>query len=310
MPTSLQQGINAAKAGQTEEALEHLKDAIIEEPQNADVWVWIAAIIDDLEKQEIFLKKALEINPHNIPAQRGLSYLQNRKGQDNQVVSQALADHTQPISPFPKADGVNQDSQEIGPEAPLASNDPLNFARQSGGEGPNAMPGEANLAPQRLTPLEIILLAVVVVVFTFIGLLASSAIFDFDLPWGLLTGNRPTLSADPPYPGVFLYDDKIFYDIQAHEGPPVADVGIPASSSSRPVAVFWQTNVDISSLKLLHESGTYINHAAYNSRSKAVLIQPSADLENGLYCLQVLRQQPLTNIDTYYCFRVDLLFGE
>ena len=77
--SSLQQGINAAKAGRMQEALGFLKDAIIEEPQNADVWVWVAAIIDDLDKQEIFLEKALEIDPHNIPAQRGLAYLQKRK---------------------------------------------------------------------------------------------------------------------------------------------------------------------------------------------------------------------------------------
>ena len=51
MASSLQQGINAAKAGHADKALEFLKDAIIEEPQNADVWVWIAAIIDDLDKQ-------------------------------------------------------------------------------------------------------------------------------------------------------------------------------------------------------------------------------------------------------------------
>ncbi len=59
MASSLQQGISAAKTGQMQQALEFLKDAIIEEPQNADVWVWIAAIIDDLDKQEIFLEKAL-----------------------------------------------------------------------------------------------------------------------------------------------------------------------------------------------------------------------------------------------------------
>lgn len=67
MTSSLQAGINAAKAGRMQEALEHLKDAIIEEPQNADVWVWVAAIIDDTNKQAIFLEKALEIDPHNIP---------------------------------------------------------------------------------------------------------------------------------------------------------------------------------------------------------------------------------------------------
>ena len=56
MATSLESGIEAAKSGQMEEALAHLKDAIVEEPENANVWVWLSAIIEDEEKQTIFLK--------------------------------------------------------------------------------------------------------------------------------------------------------------------------------------------------------------------------------------------------------------
>ena len=101
MTSSLQLGINAAKAGQMQEALTFLKDAIIEEPQNAEVWVWIAAIIDDMDKQAIFLSKALQIDPHNIPAQRGLAYLEKRKRDETSVKDDHLSDHTRPISPFP-----------------------------------------------------------------------------------------------------------------------------------------------------------------------------------------------------------------
>ena len=53
-----------------EEALAHLKDVIVEELENANVWVWLSAIIEDEEKQTIFLKKALEIDPGKRPAQR------------------------------------------------------------------------------------------------------------------------------------------------------------------------------------------------------------------------------------------------
>ena len=56
MASSLSQGIEAAKSGQMEQALAHLKDAIVEEPENADVWVWLAAIIEDEDKQTIFQK--------------------------------------------------------------------------------------------------------------------------------------------------------------------------------------------------------------------------------------------------------------
>ncbi len=44
MATSLELGIEAAKSGQMEEALAHLKDAIVEEPENANVWVWLSAL--------------------------------------------------------------------------------------------------------------------------------------------------------------------------------------------------------------------------------------------------------------------------
>jgi hypothetical protein len=309
MPTSLQQGIDAAKAGNTQQALEHLKDAIIEEPQNADVWVWIAAIINNLEKQEIFLKKALEIDPRNIPAQRGLSYLQKRKQQDNQVRGHSLTDHTQPISPFPHP--ALKDQSPLDQEAAsLKSDELVSLASQEQDDNPPPPPGVESQPPTRLTTLEIILLIVVVVVFAFIGLLASSALFDFDLPWGLLTGSRPSLNSDPPYPGVFLYDDQTFFDMQAHEGPPVSNVGIPTSTSPQPVAVFWQTDSDAESIKLLYESGTYMDHKTYGGRSQALLIQPSTDLEEGLYCLQEIHPQPPDRTDTYYCFYVDLSLGE
>jgi hypothetical protein len=305
MPTSLQQGINAAKAGQTEKALDHLKDAIIEEPQNADVWVWIAAIIDDLEKQEIFLNKALEIEPHNIPAQRGLSYLQKRKQHEERVKDETLSDHTQPISPFPRTVRSKKQAENIR-GFQVKSDDLVNLTAQAMQDASTDEQGAETERPPRLTPFEIILLGVVVLVFAFIGLLASSALFGFDLPWGLLTGNRPRLSADPPYPGVFLYEEDVLFDIEAHQGPPVANIGIPPSSTTQPVIVFWQMGVEIENITLIHESGTYVDFRSYQGGSSAVLIQPTTELQNGLYCLQEIHPLPPTSPDTYYCFRVNL----
>ena len=306
MPTSLQQGIDAAKAGQTQQALEHLKDAIIEEPQNADVWVWIAAIIDDLEKQEIFLKKALEIDPRNIPAQRGLSYLQKRNRQTGPTSGETLSDHTQPISPFPKPDLMESSEKEKG-TTDQHSDELVTLASQDLGQSDRESPVINSPGAPRLGTLEIILLIVVVVVFAFIGLLASSALFDFDLPWTMLTGRGPSLTTDPPYPGVFLYEEQIFSDMEAHQGPPISNSGIPSSASSRPVAVFWRTDVNIDNVKLLHESGTYMSYDKYTRRNQAVLIQPSRDLAEGLYCLQETQQEPADRFDTYYCFYVEPL---
>ena len=305
MPSSLQQGINAAKAGQTTKALEHLKDAIIEEPQNADVWVWIAAIIEDLEKQEVFLNKALDIDPHNIPAQRGLSYLQKRMQHADNVKSETLSDETQPISPFPKKD---RNSQLSGDENSIKrTSDALVNLTPPGVEIENHDdPIKETQGPPRLSAFEIILLCVVVIVFAFIGLLASSALFGFDLPWGNLTGNRPRLTTEPPYPGVFLYEQDVFFDMEAHEGPPVANVGIPTSASSRPIVLFWGLDVDTNTLNLIHESGAFVNYRSFQSRGDSDLIQPSVDLQSGLYCLQQVQQQAPNSLDTYFCFLVDL----
>lgn len=99
MTTSLESGIEAAKSGQMEEALAHLKDAIVEEPENANVWVWLSAIIEDEEKQTIFLKKALEIDPGNRPAQRGLAFIERKKYIPAKP-GEKLSDYTHPIGIF------------------------------------------------------------------------------------------------------------------------------------------------------------------------------------------------------------------
>ncbi|MFW5714307.1 MAG: tetratricopeptide repeat protein [Brevefilum sp.] len=310
MSTSLQQGINAAKAGQTTKALDHLKDAIIEEPQNANVWVWIAAIIDDVQKQEIFLRNALEIDPHNIPAQRGLSYLQKRKQHEGQAKEETLSDFTRPISPFPKSKNDNGQQVEDRPDTRTKSDEILNLTRLPNNEEPINSSEDKNRQIPRLTTFEIVLLGVVVFVFAFIGLLASSSLFGFNLPWGLLTSDRPKLAAEPPYPGVFLYEDDIFFDLEEHEGPPVAHVGIPTSSSARPVTVFWDTDVNLSSLRLIHESGTYLSYRSFQSGSSANLIQPTVDLQNGLYCLRETHQQPPNSVDSFYCFQISLSVQE
>jgi len=309
MPSSLQKGINAAKAGQTEKALEHLKDAIIEEPQNADVWVWIAAIIDDQDKQEIFLIKALEIDPHNIPAQRGLSYLKKQNQHEEHIQGESLSDHTQPISPFPKQDH-NVHQQAESPVIQLKSDALVNLTTGSAGKPKADAHEEKTREMLRLTAFEIVLLCVVVIVFTFIGLLASSALFDFDLPWGLLTGNRPRLTAEPPYQGVFLYEEQVFFDIDPHEGSPVANAGIPTSKSARPVILFWKLDADTESMKLIFESGTYVDFQSYRSGGEADLIRPLNDLQEGLHCLQETKQPKPESLDTFYCFEVNLSTGE
>ncbi len=309
MASSLQKGISAAKTGRMHEALDHMKDAIIEEPQNADVWVWIAAIIDDLDKQEIFLKKALEIDPDNIPAQRGLSYLYKRRRDEASVREDHLSDHTSPISPFPSTSQSKKTAEQSG-WSKLDMND-LDELTKAGNKSNNPkLNGGFFQNLPKLNSIEYVLIGIVVIVFCFIGLLAASALFNFDLPLGFLGSGQPSLISEPPYPGVFLYEDGLFFDIQQHVGVPKQDVGIPSSREVQPVIVFWQIMVDPEQVQLIYETGEYIPFSIYSGKSNANLIQAQSNLNPGLYCFQQSAEIQDNQEPFYWCFRVVNLASE
>jgi hypothetical protein len=311
--SSLQQGINAAKAGRMQEALGFLKDAIIEEPQNADVWVWVAAIIDDLDKQEIFLEKALEIDPHNIPAQRGLAYLQKRKQDRAAYQNDHLSDHTQPISPFPNASRPKPETTNSGwTKLNLDDLDDMASAEENRHDSAKSSAAAESVFADlpKLSWVEKVLLGVVVVVFMFIGLLAASAIFDFDLPFDFLKGRASGIATDPPYGGVFLYEDDIYFDIQKHAGLPTQDIGIPTSKLPDPTIILWEAAADPERMRLIYETGEYITYQATRSRRDITIIRAAEDLRAGLYCFQQTPEIAGTQVADYWCFHVELAQGE
>ena len=119
MGTLLQDGIDAAKSGRMEEALQLLRRSAEENPQNADVWVWLSAIIDDEEKQTGFLQKALEIDPENKPAQRGMAFLKRKKFIAPKP-GETLSDHTRPIGVFKSGGEKPSIQQPVVPLVPVA----------------------------------------------------------------------------------------------------------------------------------------------------------------------------------------------
>lgn len=146
----------------------------------------------------------------------------------------------------------------------------------------------------------------VALVFCFIGLLAASALFNFDLPLGGLLGERSGLISSPPYAGVFLYEDDMFFDIQQHEGLPTQNAGIPTSRQNLPLIVLWQTTADRNQIKLIYETGEYIPIRGKTGPDKAVLIQPQQPLQPGLYCFQQFNPTGDPQLAYYWCFIVDL----
>ncbi len=78
MTSSLDRGIEAAKSGLMEDALNHLKDAIVEEPENANVRFG-SPQSSKTKKNKQFSSKGFEIDPGNRPAQRGLAFIERKK---------------------------------------------------------------------------------------------------------------------------------------------------------------------------------------------------------------------------------------
>ena len=140
---------------------------------------------------------------------------------------------------------------------------------------------KANNGFPKLSAFEISLLVIVLVIFSFIGLLVASSVFGFELPLDVFNLNRPRLAALPPYTGVFLYEKGTYFDVQQHIGLPDKEVGIPTSSLSEPVIVFWQVQADPKSLQLIFETGEYVPIKHFSGRSRADIFQPEKYLQPG-----------------------------
>jgi tetratricopeptide (TPR) repeat protein len=60
-----EQGIQAAKAGQKDEARRLLQQALRIEPRNDTTWLWLASVARDQRERLVCLQKVLQINRDN-----------------------------------------------------------------------------------------------------------------------------------------------------------------------------------------------------------------------------------------------------
>ncbi len=65
MNPHLQTAIDALQAGQKQQAVTSLRQALQEEPRNPTAWVWLARALDDPQKQNDCLQRALQIDPNH-----------------------------------------------------------------------------------------------------------------------------------------------------------------------------------------------------------------------------------------------------
>ena len=294
MTSSLQQGIDAAKSGMMEQALAHLKDAIVEEPENANVWVWLSAIIEDEEKQTIFLKKALEIDPANRPAQRGLAFIERKKYIPPKP-GEKLSDYTKPIgvfkTPSQAAANVAASAQADRP-APQPQPAPV-------GAQPVATPQPAPVA--RRPWLDIILYGLTLTVFIIIGILIGTTLLNVDLPFFAKT--TPALSVQPPSEGVFALNGDLYAEMEIFHELPQTDDGVPQLNDRQPSIVINDLFITLDRLQLIDEKGESIPYLAAPAENNVQVVKPEQALEPGRYCLS-LKFNPEQSESLFWCLKI------
>lgn len=291
MSTSLQKGIEAAKSGMMEEALAHLKDAIVEEPENANVWVWLSAIIEDEEKQTIFLKKALEIDPGNRPAQRGLAFIQRKKYIPPKP-GEKLSDYTRPIglfkTPVSPSQAAANVSAALNQEASLNQQAPVAAAPTSQAEvAPSTparpTPSTTTTGTQRKPWLDIAFYGLTLTVFIVIGILIGTTLLKTDLPF--LHKPTPVLSMLPPSEGVFTLEDGVYQEMKLSLNEPSKSEGIPAVQTQKPTVVINTLLITMEKVKFVDEKNAPVTFTTQPAENQITLLTPEQELTKGRYCL-------------------------
>jgi len=108
MNASFLKGQEALKAGNKQQAIQWLRQAMSENPKDPAVWVELANAVDELDKKKECLRQALKISPSYPLAQIALSKLENPPVAHPQVIS--------PPAPLPdwfNAPAANNTPQEM-----------------------------------------------------------------------------------------------------------------------------------------------------------------------------------------------------
>ena len=105
---SVNEAIQALKAGEKAKARGMLMAILNDEPQNEEAWLVLSAAVDDPERKRQCLETVLELNPDNEVARRGLGRLQSPAEQ----IEEAAAEPPAP------PDAVVADATEPQPAAP------------------------------------------------------------------------------------------------------------------------------------------------------------------------------------------------
>lgn len=91
MPT-LEDAINAIRAGNREEGRQILEEVLETDESNEDVWLWLSSVVETDEDREICLENVLALNPDNVVAQKGLEALRSGTFNVHDIVREAAGE--------------------------------------------------------------------------------------------------------------------------------------------------------------------------------------------------------------------------
>ena len=87
-------GMDAARDGNREEARNLFTLLTRQDPDNIQAWLWLAGVSDDPRQRRAALERALEIDPQNDMALRGLRALNGVQGNDRRSIVDAVKQTT------------------------------------------------------------------------------------------------------------------------------------------------------------------------------------------------------------------------
>ena len=88
----LELGIAAARAGNRVEARMYLEVVTLQEPDNAQAFLWLSFVLDDARLATRCLERVIELDPSNEQAKRGLAWIRSNKSSQGVPLPQRLSD--------------------------------------------------------------------------------------------------------------------------------------------------------------------------------------------------------------------------
>jgi len=115
VPQLVERGITALRAGRNEISHQAFRRAVALDEMYAPGWLWLGAVVDDLEKVQC-LQKVLAINPRNHTARAGLAALQKKLAQTRPLVGMQNRAAAQQVA-GPTAQDVALETEQEAPSA-------------------------------------------------------------------------------------------------------------------------------------------------------------------------------------------------